>query len=150
MKRLRGLPWLACAALPFLAAFKPFTETTNVCPSCAVTSTHVVVLKNGDKIPCEVVAQNDDFFVLRWHSEYRAAERSEVDHVEWRGTDPASLKLTDQIRDRDGVVYQGGIIEQNDRYFVIEGDGFRHTVWIPRILDVHKSGKLVKLGGAAG
>ncbi|HKA87742.1 MAG TPA: hypothetical protein VKE22_08765 [Haliangiales bacterium] len=146
MKRLRAFPWLACAVLPFLAAWKPFTQVTNVCPSCKVPSAHVVVLKDGTTIPCEVVAQNDDFWVLKWHSEYRAAERSEVDHIDWRGTDPASLKLTDQIRDKDGLVYQGGIIEQNDRFFVIEGDGFRHTIWMPQILDVHKSGKKVKVG----
>ena len=147
---LSETPLLACAVLPFLAAFKPFTETTNVCPSCAGPSPHLVVLKTGDRIPCEVVAQNEDFYVLRWHSEYRPADRSEVDKIEWKGTDPASLPLTDQIRDRDGFVYQGKIIDQNERYFVIEGDGFRHTLWIPQIRDVHKAGRVVRLSGRDG
>jgi len=150
MKCFRGLPLLVGVLLPFLAAFKPFTETTNVCPSCAGTSPQVVVLKIGARIPCEVVAQNDDFYVLRWHSEYRAADRSEVDKIEWKGTNPASLPLSDQIRDRDGFVYQGKIIEQNERYLVIEGDGFRHTLWIPQIRDVHKAGRAVRVGGREG
>jgi len=143
----RGIPALA---VPLLAAFTPFTETPNVCPSCAVSSAHVVVLKSGDRIPCEVVAQNDDFYVLKWHSEYRAAERSEVDKIDWKGTDPASLPSGHQIRDRDGVLYHGKIIDRNDRFLIIEGDGFRHTVWIPQIRDVHRGGHLVRVSGGDG
>ena len=142
---LSETPLLVCAVLPFLAAFKPFTETNNVCPSCAVASPHLVVLKSGDRIPCEVVAQNDDFYVLRWHSKYRPADRFEVSRRSTGRDTIPTRSLVPQTAIGMASCIRASIIDQTERYFVIEGDGFRHTLWIPQIRDVHKAGRMVRL-----
>lgn len=126
---------------PLLLAFTPFTPVPNVCPTCAPPSaTDVVVLKSGTRVTCNVVAQNADYYVLRWHGEVRSAEKAEVEKIEWHGAH-ANLTGKDQIRTKSGVVLDGKIVEeQPGRLLVLEMSGLKYVVWFDLIQDVHKNG----------
>ena len=142
MVRMPKLHPLALVLLaPLTMAFTPFSPVPNVCPTCAAPSaTDVVVLKSGARVTCNVVAQNADYYVLRWHGEVRSAEKSEVEKIEWHGAH-ANLATKDQIRTTSGVVLDGKIVEeQPGRLFVLEMSGLKYVVWFGLVKDAHKSG----------
>ena len=143
--RARHLSVLILAALPFLAGFKHFSETNNVCPSCKIPSRDVVVLKGGVRVPCEVVAENQDYYVLYWHSEFRAADRSEVASIEWEGGKVRSVTSADQIRDTSDLVYSGKLTDKNERFLTISEGQISHTIWMPFVKDAHQQGQRLKL-----
>ena len=143
--RARFLPILIAAALPFLAGFTHFTETNNVCPSCKIPSRDVVVLKGGERLPCEVIAENQDYYILLWHAEYRAADKSEVGSIEWDGGKVRSVTSSDQVRDTSGFVYNGKLSEHNERFLTISDGPLTHTIWLPFVKDAHQGGQRLHL-----
>jgi len=143
MSRLRLGTLLAL--LPLLAGFTPFTQVTNVCPACRRPQTDVVQLTSGEQIACRVVAQNDDYYVLQRNGELRAAFKSEIASLKWKGgAGAASLGTGDQILQQNGVVLHGAVLqEQAGRYYVIQVGTIKHTVWASQVKSVHKAGKRV-------
>jgi hypothetical protein len=132
-----------------LWGFTPFTKVTNVCPKCKQPPSDVVVLTNGYQVPCTVIAQNDDYYILARHGELRAAEKAEVSSVRWRsGSGPAALGSGDQILLKNGVLLHGAIGDTvPGRYFTIQVGTLKHIAWVSQIKTVHRAGKPVSLDG---
>jgi len=125
-----------------LVGFRPFTPVKNVCPTCKVTNFDQVVLLNGAKVRCNVVAQNDDHYVVELFGEYRAVKKSEVSSVEWKNKAPRKLPLGDQVILKTGLVLHGTIAdEQTGRYFTVTVGTLKHVVWVSQIDSVYKNGK---------
>ncbi len=131
------------AALPFTLGMTPFTEVTNVCPGCPQGKRDIVALTSGTKVACTVVAQNNDYYVVARHGEYRAVEKNEVSSVKWRGEGgAATLGTGDQILTKSGNVLHGAIVEeQAGRFLVIQVGTLKHVVWLSQIKSAHKGGK---------
>lgn len=131
------------ATFPVLAGFTPFSEVVNVCPKCPQGKRDLVSLTAGTKVACSVVAQNNDYYVVARHGEYRAVEKGEVSSVKWRGEGgAATLGTGDQILTKGGVVLHGAIVEeQAGRYLVIQVGSLKHVVWVSQIKSAHKGGK---------
>lgn len=140
---------LALVLAPLCMAFTPFSTVTNVCPTCPPpSSADVVVLKSGQRVACNVVAQNADYYTLRWHGEVRSAEKAEVEKVEWHGAHP-NLQAKDQVRTTGGVVLDGKIVdEQAGRFLVIDMNGLKYIVWADQLKDAHKAGTRYTLPAA--
>jgi hypothetical protein len=141
---------MLAAALPlalFLWGFTPFTKVTNVCPKCKQPPNDVVVLTNGYRITCTVIAQNNDYYVVTRHGELRAAEKAEVSSVRWKtGTGPGSLGIGDQILLKNGVLLHGTISDAvAGRYFMIQVGTLKHVAWVSQIKTVHRAGKATSL-----
>jgi hypothetical protein len=139
----------ALVVAPLCTAFTPFSTVGNVCPTCAPPSAaDVVVLTSGERIACNVVAQNADYYTLRWHGEVRSAEKAEVAKIEWHGAHP-NLQAKDQIRTKSGVVLDGKIVdEQAGRFLIIEMNGLKYVVWAEQLKDAHKAGSRYSLPAA--
>jgi hypothetical protein len=134
----------ALSAAPLLAGFTPFAAITNVCPQCPqLGKRDVVTFTSGAKVPCTVVAQNSDYYVLARNGELRAALKTEVSSITWRGEGgAASLGTGDQILLQNGVVLHGAIVEeQAGRLIVIQVGTLKHVVWHSQVKSVHKAGK---------
>lgn len=138
----RGLLITVLPLVFFLWGFTPFTTTTNICPKCPKAKADVVSLTTGLKITCNVLAQNNDYYVLEWRGELRAVMRSEVQGIEWKEEGGAAkLGTGDQILTKNNIVYHGAIVqEQQGRLFVIQVGSLKHTIWHSQIQSVHKGG----------
>jgi hypothetical protein len=134
---------LGLLSFPFLLGFTPFTPVVNVCPKCPAPKTDLVALTSGLKIPCRIIAQTSDFYVIARHGELRAVEKTLVWQVKWRDAAAgASLASGDQILQKNGVVLHGTITdEQPGRFFIIQVGTAKHVVWMSQIQSVHKAGK---------
>lgn len=133
---------VALAAL-LLSGFTPFTAVTNVCPSCKRPRSDVLVLTGGTKVWGDVVAQNDDYYVVERYDEYRAVRKSAVASMELEGkAGPANIGTGDQILLNNGIVLHGAILEeQKQRYFIIQVGTLKHAAWVSQIKSVHRGGK---------
>ncbi len=131
----------------FLWGFVPFTTVQSVCPTCPQAKADVVVLKNGQKVTCNVLARNDAYHVLEWRGEYRAVANIAVEKVEWKDPAGASRLVTaDQVLTKGSVLYHGAIVqEQPGRLFVIQVGNNQHVIWYSQIHSVHKRGTLYPL-----
>jgi hypothetical protein len=107
-----------------------------------------VTLASGQRIPCSVMAQNSNYYVISRYGELRALEKSEVTAVKWKNpTEAQSLGTGDQILTKTGVVLHGAILDQQQgRYFIIQVGAFKHTVWSSQIQSVHKAGQPFAFG----
>lgn len=110
--------------------FKPWSDITDVCPSCEQPAGDVISLKNGDEIKGVIRAINPLFYTVERFGEVRTVPTNDVQSVEWkRGTKPDGLDSLDQIVLSNGHVLTGKIITDNDRppYFEIESSYLDHT-----------------------
>jgi hypothetical protein len=136
---------LLAAVLPlvlFLWGFTPFTKVTNVCPKCKQPPSDVVVLNNGFQIPCRLIAQNNDYYVVARHGEHRAVPKAEVSSIRWKsGSGPSDLATGDQILLKNGVLLHGTIGDVvGGRHITIQVGTLRHVAWNSQIKSVHRAG----------
>jgi hypothetical protein len=139
MRGLRSLILLLLAAP--LAGFADFTEVQSVCPTCEHPTKDIVVLKSGATVWCNVVAENDDYWVLERFGELRAAFKSEVSSVRWgHGRSASSLEPADQILLTNDVVYNGTVQgEEPGIRFIIQTPLQKQTPSVRLIRSVHKA-----------
>lgn len=143
---------LLLAILPLsllLWGFVPFSQVTDVCPTCPKAKTDVVVFNTGLKVPCSVVAKNAHFYIVEWYGEYRAALLSEVTNIEWKDPNGANAIGTgDQLLTKNNILYHGSIVkEEPGRYFVIQVGSLQHTVWHSQVMNAYKAGVPYALTG---
>jgi hypothetical protein len=134
--------FIVTLAIP-LAGFSPFTETQSVCPECPRPTKDTVVLKSGSRIWCNVLAENDDYYVLERFGELRAAFKSEVESVNWGPKrSSADLQLGDQILLKNDVLYFGSILSEDPgNFFTIQSQYNKQIPSVNMIRSVHKGGK---------
>jgi hypothetical protein len=139
MSRYLSVLALLFLALP-LAAFADFTEVTEVCPSCTRPTADVVVLTSGAQVWCNVLAENDDYYVLERFGELRAAFKSEVGSIHWGpGRSAAELPSGDQILLKNDVLYHGTILSEDPGHsFTIQSLTAKQTPAVNMIRSVHK------------
>lgn len=125
--------------------FEPFSDVEDVCPDCDKPEADVVTLAGGDEVRGEVVAENDDFYVMVRYREVRAIPHDDVDSIEWAdGNEPSGLRDRDQIVLPSGHVFSGTIVEEEDEppLFRIESSfaDETHTVFMEEAETVYKDG----------
>jgi len=87
---------LVLAALA-LSAYRPFTNVTNVCPSCPERGDKITLAK-GDVLVARVLARNEDGWIVQKNGELRLILIGEVQKVQFEGgSEPKSLGEWDQI-----------------------------------------------------
>ncbi len=141
MKKTSICCLLSIPFVGFLYGFTPFTAVVNVCPKCPISADELTLTSNL-KVSCRVVAQNNEYYVISRHGEYRAVKKAEIAAVKWRGAGgPSSLGTGDQILLKNGAVFHGAILERKKgRYYVIQVGSLKHVIWNSQIKSVHKGG----------
>lgn len=141
---------LLLLVLPLLG-FTPFTEVQDVCPSCPRPTNDAVIMKSGQSIWCDVIGENDDFYVLERHGELRAALKSEVESVKWgqgRGTE--SMRSGDAILLKNNVLYFGSILSEDPGVqFTIQTQIHKQIPAVNMVQSVHKGQRLYTFRPAA-
>lgn len=100
----------------FAVDFKPFTPVQNVCPECEQPKADEVEFNNGQKVRGTVVSENHDFYVMLRYGEVRAIPRSMVKNISWAdGSKPSGLNSMDQILLKNGHVFSGTIIKEQEK-----------------------------------
>jgi hypothetical protein len=95
--------------------FEPFSEVESVCPDCELPDMDTVELSSGEKIRCQIVAANDDFWVIERYGEVRAIPDSRVTSKSYAdGGAPSDLRSQDQIVLENGHVLTGAIVDESD------------------------------------
>lgn len=110
--------------------FKPWSDVTDVCPSCEQPPGDVISLKNGDEVKGIIRAINPVFYTVERFGEIRTVPTQDVKNVDWkRGSKPSGLDSLDQIVLTNGHVLTGKIVVDNDRppYFEIESSYLDYT-----------------------
>jgi len=112
MRRLAlVLALIATAAL--MVAFRPFTPVQSVCPNCPEKGDKVI-FPDGKIMICEVVAKNQDGYVLQKFGEFRFVQFQEIAKIEFAtGTEPKGLDNYDQIliKNKEQTLLHGTLIE---------------------------------------
>lgn len=110
--------------------FRPWSDVTNVCPTCEQPAGDVINLNSGEKVIGTVRAINPVFYTVERFGEVRTVPTGDVRNVEWkRGTKPSGLDSLDQIVLTNGHVLTGKIVVDNARppYFEIESSHLDYT-----------------------
>jgi len=114
-------------------SFKPFTQVTNVCPTCEPDRFDQVTLKNGGTVEAWIVRDNSSFLVLERHGELRVMPKSEVVETKLTAKRDADERRRieqlhmDQIILSNGHVLSGRVTSQGDVYNVSSPNGFTYT-----------------------
>lgn len=138
------------ARLAYGQALKPFTEVTNVCPTCPDNSMDTVVLKSGETVAARVVAENPAFYCLERFGEQRALGRDQVQTIARRPNhrEDDGLAFSDQILFKDGSVLCGKITVDSTefKYFAIQvpGGNFTHYAFKSEIAAAFRDGKAIE------
>jgi hypothetical protein len=92
-----GICLAVLAAAPLLMAFRPFTPVQSVCPNCAEKGDKLH-LPDGKVLVADIIAKNQDGYILSRFGELRFVQYPEVKKVEWAaGSEPRGLDGYDQI-----------------------------------------------------
>ena len=128
-----------------MSGFRPFLQVTNVCPTCKTGPRFdTVMLTTGAKVLSDVVAQNDDYYVLKRFGEFRMVKKTDVSSVEWKTKTPPTLVTGDQVLLHSGIAFHGTISTvEKGRFITIQSGKFAHTVWSSLILTAYRGGKPV-------
>jgi hypothetical protein len=111
-------------------SFRPFSDVTNVCPTCEAPPSDVLKLRDGREVRATVVAMNPSFYTVVRFGEVRTVPRGEVQSVTWeKGSQPSGLDNLDQIVLRNGHVLTGSIVVDNDTpaYYQIKSSYMEYT-----------------------
>ncbi len=111
VRPLMGLIALASLWLA-LAAFRPFTPTTSVCPNCPEKGDKMT-MKDGKVHVVDVVAKNQDGWVVSKYGELRFVQTPEIDKIEFvSGAEPKGLDGFDQIllKNKEQTILNGTLI----------------------------------------
>ena len=127
-------------------SFRPWSDVTNLCPSCEQPPGDVLTLRNGNTVEGTIRAVNPVFYTLERFGEIRTVPTGEVRSVEWkRGSQPSGLDNLDQIVLLNGHVLTGRIMVDNDRppYFKIESSflEYTYTVFKSQVRMVFRDGR---------
>lgn len=111
--RALGLCTLLLSAWLLLAAFRPFTPAPSVCPTCPEKGDKIV-FPDGRVLAANVVAKNQDGYILERFGELRFVQFPEISKIEWAaGAEPRGLDGYDQIllKNKDQTVLHGTLIQ---------------------------------------
>jgi hypothetical protein len=98
---------------PLLVAFRPFTPAQSVCPNCSEKGDKVI-FPDGKILVCDVIAKNQDGYVLQKFGELRFVQFQEIAKIEFAaGAEPKGLDNYDQIliKNKEQTVLHGTLIE---------------------------------------
>ena len=104
---------LAAIGLAILPGYRPFSPVTTVCPSCAEKGDKVTLAGEGKVLTVEVVAKNQDGYILSKYGELRFVQFPEIGKVDFAsGAEPKGLDAYDQIliKNKEQTVLHGTII----------------------------------------
>ncbi len=96
-----------------LSAFRPFTPMPSVCPTCPEKGDKIV-FTDGKVLIADVVAKNQDGYILHRFGELRFVQTPEVTKIEWQaGAEPRGLDAYDQIllKNKEQTVLHGTLIQ---------------------------------------
>ncbi len=114
MTRNRLSLFLLLAAMAvLLSAYRPFANVQTVCPNCPEKSDKLV-LPDGRTQPGDIVAKNQDGYVVSRFGELRFIQFPEIAKVQWAaGKEPVGLDNDDQIllKNKDQTVLNGTLFE---------------------------------------
>lgn len=111
-----ALGLVGMSASSFAVDFKPFTPVKNVCPECEQPKADEFEFNNAQKVRGTVVGENNDFYVMLRYGEVRAVPKSMVRNVSWAdGSKPSGLSGMDQILLKNGHVFSGTIIKEQEK-----------------------------------
>lgn len=109
----RLVPLLLLAGLWLtLAAFRPFSPVTSVCPSCPEKGDRVT-LTDGKVLTVEVIGKNQDGYVLSKYGELRFVQFPEISKIDFAsGAEPKGVDGYDQIllKNKEQTVLHGTLI----------------------------------------
>ena len=103
---------LVVASWLMLCGFRPFTPVTTVCPTCAEKGDKIT-LTDGRVIVADVLAKNQDGYILAKYGELRFVQFPEISKVEYGGrSEPKGLESYDQIliKNKEQTVLHGTLI----------------------------------------
>ena len=112
MRRLVVLGLLVATAA-FTSAYRPFQDIQSVCPKCPEKGDRVL-LTDGRTVVCDVIAKNQDGYILQRFGELRFVQFQEISKVMWAsGVEPKGLDNFDQIlvNNKEQTVLHGTLIE---------------------------------------
>ena len=146
----RFLPLLALPLWAVLSGFTPFTAVQSVCPGCPKGRSDEVKLISGETLRCQVLAQNDDYYVVTRFGEHRAVMKNEIASIKWAVEGTGAKVGGDQVLLKNGVVLHGSVVEQQSgRWLMIEVGSARHVVWLSQIQRLHRAGRQQDLAAFA-
>ena len=139
MFRIFGIAFATAALLTFLTAstavaqdfsFEPWSDVTQVCPTCEPPPGDVITLSDGDTVEGTIRAINPEFYTVERFGEIRTVPAGDVEDVDWkRGDQPSRIDSLDQIVLVNGHVLTGEITIENERppYYEIESSFLDHS-----------------------
>ncbi len=101
------------AAAVLLPAYRPFANVQTVCPNCPEKSDKLI-LPDGKTQLGDVIAKNQDGYVVSRFGELRFIQFPEIAKVQWAaGKEPVGLENDDQIllKNKDQTVLNGTLFE---------------------------------------
>ena len=114
MPRNRSLCFVLLAmAATVLPAYRPYANVPTVCPNCAEKADKLV-LPDGKTQLGEIIAKNQDGYVVSRFGELRFIQFPEIAKVQWAaGKEPVGLDNDDQIllKNKDQTVLNGTLFE---------------------------------------
>ncbi len=152
---IRGLFGVALVALITLTAstvvaqdfsFEPWSDVTQVCPTCEPPAADEIELSDGDVVEGTIRAVNPQFYTVERFGEIRTIPAGDVENVDWkRGEQPDGLDELDQIVLENGHVLTGEIIRENVRppFYELESSYLDHsyTAFVTQISMVFMDGE---------
>ncbi len=132
--------WALCSG------FRPFSPISSVCPACPERGDKIV-FPDGKVIVADVVAKNQDGYILQKYGETRFVQTREIAKVEWQsGAEPRGLSNYDQIliKGDDQKVLHGTLIpapgEPGKMMAMRSTKGYVYTVINSQILLYYQQG----------
>jgi len=127
-------------------SFEPWSDVTQVCPTCEPPPADEIELADGEVVEGTIRAINPEFYTLERFGEVRTVPADDVENVEWkRGDQPDDIDELDQIVLENGHVLTGEITIENERppYYEIESSYLDHsyTVFVSQIAHVFRDGE---------
>ncbi len=104
---------LLLAAAVLLSAYRPFANVQTVCPTCAEKGDKLI-LPDGKTQIGDIIAKNQDGYVVSRFGELRFIQFPEIAKVQWAaGKEPVGLQNDDQIllKNKDQTVLNGTLFE---------------------------------------
>ena len=127
-------------------SFQPWSDVTEVCPTCEPPPADTITLRDGSTVEGTIRAINPVFYTVERFGEIRTVPSGDVQDVDWkRGDQPTGLENLDQIVLTNGHVLTGEITTDNDRppYFEIASSFLdqSYTVFKSQIEMVFQNGQ---------
>lgn len=127
-------------------SFEPWSDVTQVCPTCEPPAADTIELRGGDTVEGIIRAINPQFYTVTRFGEVRTVPAGDVVDVDWkRGDQPDGIDSLDQIVLENGHVLTGEITIDNERppFYEIESSYLdqSYTVFKSQIEMVFRDGE---------